>query len=144
MESLRQIDAWPASRAAAGVASADGVAATAGDRSHVFAWASVTKLFTAYAALIAVEEGTLDLDEPAGPPGSTVRHLLAHASGLAWDSEQALGRPGQFRTYSNTGFEVLARHLVERAGMPFGAYLRAAVLEPLGLAAELRGSPAGD
>jgi CubicO group peptidase (beta-lactamase class C family) len=93
--------------------------------------------------LIAVEEGTVELDEAAGPPGSTVRHLLAHASGLAWDSEQALGRPGQFRTYSNSGVEVLARHLAERAGMPFGNYLRAAVLEPLGLGARLEGSPAG-
>jgi len=143
MEALRQIEAWPAEHAAAGVASADRVLAAAGDRSHAFAWASVTKLLTAYAALIAVEERTIELDEPAGPPGSTVRHLLAHASGLAWDSDKALGRPGQFRTYSNSGFEAVAEHLAERAAMPFGAYLRGAVLEPLGLAAELEGSPAG-
>ena len=144
MEALRQIEAWPAEHAAAGVASADRVLAAAGDRSHAFAWASVTKLLTAYAALIAVEERTIELDEPAGPPGSTVRHLLAHASGLAWDSDKALGRPGQFRTYSNSGFEAVAEHLAERAAMPFGAYLRGAVLEPLGLAAELEGSPDED
>jgi CubicO group peptidase (beta-lactamase class C family) len=69
--------------------------------------------------------------------------LLAHASGLAWDAEKALGRPGQFRTYSNSGFEVLAHHLETRAAMPFADYLGGAVLEPLALGAELRGSPAG-
>src|ERR671931_446512 len=99
MEALRQIETWPSEHAAAGVASAGGVIATAGDDAHLFAWASLTKLFTTYAALIAVEEGTIELDERAGPPGATVRHLLAHASGLAWDSDKALGRPGQFRTY---------------------------------------------
>src|SRR5205809_4811714 len=118
MDALGQIAEWPAAHAAAGVVSGEGVA-TAGDRGHVFAWASVTKLFSAYAALIAVEEGTIELDELAGPPGSTVRHLLAHASGLAWDSDKALGRPGQFRTYSNTGIEAFAAHLAERARMPF-------------------------
>jgi len=144
VEALRQVESWPAEHAAAGVASADRVVAAHGDRSHVYAWASVTKLVAAYATLVAVEEGTVDLDEPAGPPGSSVRHLLAHASGLAWDSGQALSRPGQYRTYSNSGIETLARHVAERAEMPFEEYLRAAVIEPLGMGAELRGSPAGD
>ena len=36
---------------------------------HVFRWASVTKLATALAALVAVEEGVVDLDDPAGPRG---------------------------------------------------------------------------
>jgi CubicO group peptidase (beta-lactamase class C family) len=143
VEALRQVESWPAEHAAAGVAAADGVVATHGDRAHVHAWASVTKLLAAYATLVAVEEGVVDLDEPAGPPGSTVRHLLAHASGLAWDSGQALSRPGQYRAYSNSGIEALARHVSERAEMPFEEYLRAAVVEPLGLRAELRGSPAG-
>ena len=51
-------------------------------RSLLRPWASVTKLLTGLAALVAVEEGIVDLDEPAGPPGSTLRHLLSHASGL--------------------------------------------------------------
>ena len=34
-----------------------------------FPWASVTKPVTALAVLVAVEEGTLALDAPAGPPG---------------------------------------------------------------------------
>ena len=52
----------------------------------------MTKLATAVAVLVAAEEGIVDLDEPAGPPGSTVRHLLAHASGLPFEGERAGGR----------------------------------------------------
>jgi CubicO group peptidase (beta-lactamase class C family) len=102
----------------------------------------VTKLFTAYAALIAAEEGVLDLDEPAGPPGSTVRHLLAHASGLPFEGAVPIGKPGERRIYSNAGFDLVGERLAERAEMPFSEYLQAAVLDPLGLAAcELRGRP---
>jgi CubicO group peptidase (beta-lactamase class C family) len=107
-------------------------------------WASVTKLLTAYAALVAAEEGTIDLDEPAGPPGSTVRHLLSHASGLPFRAGQPVGRPGAKRVYSNPGFELVAEVVAARAQMPFERYLSEAVLEPLALGAELRGSPAAD
>ncbi len=91
----------------------------------------MTKLLTAWATLVAVEEGTVELDEPAGPPGSTVRHLLAHASGLAFDEERTLAAPGQVRIYSNRGYEVLAEALAGRAEMPFERYLAEAVLDPL-------------
>jgi len=102
----------------------------------------VTKLVTALAALVAAEEGTVDLDEPAGPEGSTVRHLLAHAAGLPFEAGPPISRVGRRRTYSNAGFEALAEHVARRAEMPFDEYLLGAVLRPLGLAAELRGSPA--
>ncbi len=141
MESLRQIDTWEAPHAAAAALSAKRTEAH-GDAGHVFRWASVTKLATALAVLVAAEEGTVDLDEPAGPPGSTVRHLLAHASGLPFEGERAISRPGERRVYSNTGFEVLADHLANRAEMPFSDYLAGAVLDPLGMGAELRGSAA--
>src|SRR5881396_4019516 len=88
-----------------------------GPRSQEFRWASVTKLFTATATLVAAEEGIVDLDEPAGPEGSTVRHLLAHASGLPFEPGAPTGKPGQRRVYSNVGFEKLAEHIAERAGM---------------------------
>jgi CubicO group peptidase (beta-lactamase class C family) len=140
---LHQVDGWPASHAAAGFVDAERVRGTRGDVGHAFELASVTKLFTAYAALVALEEGTLELDEPAGPPGATVRHLLAHASGLPFEGDTPVGRPGTRRVYSNPGFEVLAEHLERRAGMPFPVYLRAAVLEPLEVGARLEGSPAG-
>src|SRR2546423_3877874 len=96
-----------------------------GPREHVFRWASVTKLVTALAALVAAEEGVIDLDEPAGPEGSTVRHLLAHASGLPFEPGAPAGRPGRRRVYSNVGFETLAQHVAARAEMPFADYLRA-------------------
>lgn len=143
MEALRQIASWPAEHAAAGVARADAVIAEQGDTRHRIGWGSVTKLLVAYATLIAAEEGALDLDEPAGPEGSTVRHLLAHASGLAWDSPAPLGRPGERRIYSNTGYLVLADHVAARTEMRFGDYLGAGVLEPLGLEATLDGDAAG-
>ena len=114
-----------------------------GPREHVFRWASVTKPATALATLVAAEEGILDLDDPAGPPGSTVRHLLAHASGLPFDGTAPIARPGERRIYSNTGFDVLGEVVRAAAEMPFDEYLRAAVLGPLEMrTAVLRGSPA--
>jgi hypothetical protein len=142
VDALRQIDEWGAEHAAAVAAAPGGELARHGDAEHVFRWASVTKLVTALAALVAAEEGTLDLDEPAGPPGATVCHLLAHASGLPFDGSRPIARPGERRIYSNTGFEALAEHLAGRAEMPFAEYLEGAVLEPLGMHAELRGSAA--
>ncbi|MBA2462477.1 MAG: beta-lactamase family protein [Actinobacteria bacterium] len=140
MDALRQIEAWPAEHKAAGVASAERVLATAGEAELELAWASVSKLLAAYATLVAVEEGTLSLDDPAGPEGATIRHLLAHASGLGPDGE-VLAPPERTRIYSNEGINVLARELAARAEMPFEQYLAEAVLRPLGLGAELREDP---
>jgi CubicO group peptidase (beta-lactamase class C family) len=142
VEALRAIDGWDAGRAAAGVARAGGVVATHGPRDVELPWASVTKLLTGLAVLVALEEGTVDLDEPAGPPGATLRHLLAHASGLPLDGEEPIAEPGRRRIYSNTGIELAARLLEERAGMPFGEYFAHAVAKPLGLGGQLAGSPA--
>ncbi len=120
-----------------------GVLDLRGDAAAPSRWASVTKLATALSTLVAVEEEVVGLDEPAGPPGSTVRHLLAHASGLAFDGHVAIARPGRRRIYSNTGFEVLGRTVAERAALPFGEYLAEAVLDPLGMSGtRLEGSPA--
>ena len=140
MEALALIDTWSATHAAAALVAPEGVRASHGPAAHVFRWASVTKPASALATLIAVEEGALDLDEPAGPPGSTVRHLLAHTSGLPFDPGPPIGKPGERRIYSNHGFDVLAEHVALRTEIPFPAYLREAVFEPLGMSAELRGS----
>ncbi|HET8606334.1 MAG TPA: serine hydrolase domain-containing protein [Gaiellaceae bacterium] len=120
MEALRQIDGWPCAHAAAGVAGA--AAAEHGDVERVFPWASVTKLASAVAFLVAVEEGLVDLDEPAGPPGSTFRHLLAHASGLPPEPGAPIARAGARRIYSTYGFDVAAELVAERAGMEFADY----------------------
>jgi CubicO group peptidase (beta-lactamase class C family) len=142
MEALRAIEEWNAGIAAAGVTRAQGVVAMYGPRDVELPWASVTKLLTGLALLVALEEGTVDLDEPAGPPGATLRHLLAHASGLPVDGEQPLTEPGRRRIYSNTGIELAAGLLEERAEMPFAEYFAHAVVRPLGLAGRLAGSPA--
>jgi CubicO group peptidase (beta-lactamase class C family) len=144
VDALRQVEGWPAATVAVGVVLEGAEVAARGPRGHVFRWASVTKLVTALATLVAAEEGTVDLDEPAGPEGSTVRHLLAHASGLPFEPGGPTGRPGARRVYSNVGFETLADHVATRADIPFAAYLREAVLEPLGSTAQLRGSAASE
>ncbi|MFN2471358.1 MAG: serine hydrolase domain-containing protein [Gaiellaceae bacterium] len=141
-DALRLVETWPAPNAAVGIVGVEGLLATHGDEERDFRWASVTKLVTALATLVAAEEGVVDLDEPAGPPGASVRHLLAHASGLPFEPGPPLAPPGQRRIYSNAGFEVLADHVAVRADMPFGRYLREAVFEPLGMGPELRGSAA--
>jgi CubicO group peptidase (beta-lactamase class C family) len=129
------IDAWGAGHAAAAVLAPMGVAALHGDPARDYRWASVTKLVTAVTVLIAVERRLLTLDEPAGPPGSTVRHLLAHASGLAFEGDAIMAGPGRRRIYSNPGFDALGVLVSERAGRPFEAVLRDWVLAPLGMTA---------
>jgi CubicO group peptidase (beta-lactamase class C family) len=134
MDSLRLIDQWPVPHAAAVVIRRDGtLAGSHGPLGQAFALASVTKPITAYAALVAYEEGVFELDDPAGPEGSTVRHLLAHTSGLAFDEHRVQAAPGTRRIYSNAGFEVLADTIAKAAGMPFASYLDEAVLHPLGM-----------
>lgn len=140
---LEGIDAWPGERHAAGWVRADGMHAVAGPDDAVFPLASVTKVLTSLAVLVAVEEEVVALDEPAGPPGSTVRLLLCHASGLPFDGTEPIAAPGRRRIYGNAGFEILGRLVGERAGVPFASYLAEAVCQPLDLrATTLEGSPA--
>lgn len=132
---LEVLDSWPVATAAAAVVGPSGVLARHGDTAHRFRLASVTKPLVARAAQVAVEEGAFDLDTPAGPPGSTVRHLLAHASGVAMQSADILAAPGTRRIYSNHGFTLLAEALQSAAEIEFDGYLREAVFEPLGMTA---------
>jgi CubicO group peptidase (beta-lactamase class C family) len=142
VDALRAIDSWGARTAAAGVTRADGEVAVHGARDAPLRWASITKLLSGVAVLVALEEGTVDLDDPAGPEGATLRHLLAHASGLGPDKGPPLMAPERRRIYSNYGIELAAELVAERAHMPFEEYLRGAVLEPLRMEGELYASPA--
>ncbi|ASR36917.1 serine hydrolase [Prauserella marina] len=144
MDSVRLIEQWPVPTAAAAVVAADGsVIGGHGDTTRPFPLASVTKPLTAYTALIAIEEGVVELDTPAGPPGSTIRHLLAHAGGLGFNEHKVLSAPGKRRMYSNAGFEQLADALAEHSGIAFADYQREALIEPLRLKdTRLDGSPA--
>jgi len=121
---LRAIDDWGASLAAAGVVRADGIVDTHGPRDRDVRWASVTKLLTGLAALVAVEEGVVDLDE-------RLRRLLSHAG-------------ERRRAYSNEGIEEAAQLVAAAAEMPWDDYFREAVVMPLGLRGSLQGSPASE
>ena len=118
-----------------------------GPLDHSFRLASIAKTITAWAILVAVEEGTVALDDEIGPPPTsgvrTLRHLLAHAGGYGFDGPEPIVSPERKRIYSNTGIEVAADHVATAAGMPFEEYLRLGLLEPLGMkATSLTGSPA--
>jgi CubicO group peptidase (beta-lactamase class C family) len=117
------------------VLGADGsLLASRGRAAEPYRLASGAKLVTAYAVMIGVQEGAVALDDEAGPPSSTLRHLLAHTSGLGFDQgDPILSRPGERRIYSNAGIELAAQHLADRTGIAFSDYLYEAVLEPLGM-----------
>ena len=136
------IAGWPVDRAAVAVLAADGSTLAAQDPGGRYAWASVTKLLTALCVLDACADGTVRLTDPAGPPGSTVAHLLAHASGLPFEGSTPIGRPGSKRTYSNTGYQLLGDHLAAAAGMPFVDVLAERVMQPLAMSdTALEGPP---
>jgi CubicO group peptidase (beta-lactamase class C family) len=133
---------WPVANAAAAVVGPEGVRQTYGDLDRPFWLASVTKPLFATAVLVAIEEESLTLDQPAGPEGSTVAHLLSHASGLGLDGG-SIAKPGRRRIYSNAGFNLLGQTLGGACAMAPATYLAEAVLDPLGMTATaLDGSPA--
>jgi methyl acetate hydrolase len=104
----------------------------------IFRLASMTKLFTAVAVLQLVDRGALALDDPVGrfipafdelpvfawngdeveyrPPASrpTVRQLLAHTSGLAYE----LWNDDVFRLYERTGIPGIATGLRDTLKTP--------------------------
>lgn len=131
MDLEKYVGDWPVANASAGIVGE--TEAVYGDEDRVFELASVTKLLSAYAVLIAVEEGAFELESACGPEGSTVRHLLAHASGVGFDTREPQKTVGERRIYSSAGYEWLADFVEETTGIPFAEYLREAVFEPLGM-----------
>jgi D-alanyl-D-alanine carboxypeptidase len=128
---------------------------------------SVTKTFVATLVLRPVEDGKLGLHDtverwlPGLVPGGqaiTVRHLLAHTSGLPdyvdndrvaahrerrWRPRELVSlaiahpaerlRPGETYAYSSTNYIVLGLIAEEAARQPLGRQLRKRLFEPLGL-----------
>ena len=151
MEVLDQIDTWPVPNAAAAVIGQQPGYSVAlrhshGNLDYLFRIASLTKMMSSLAIMVASEEGSIDLDEPvsvAAPPGTTLRHLLSHTSGLPFDGRDPIAGLGARRIYSNTGIEIAAQEVAQQTGLSFSTYLAEAVFEPLSMSAtELRGSPA--
>ena len=139
----------------------------------LFQLCSVTKPMTAALALGLVEEGLLGLDEPVAAylpelaladastrDGLTLRHLLAHTSGLAgeWhgdlggygDGEDALARLigdyaqltqyaplGAYWGYCNPGYWLAGRLIEAVTGVGFEAAMRERLLAPLGMSETL-------
>lgn len=144
--------------AAAIVLGPEGVREQRGDVEQIRLWRSVTKALTGYACTIALQEGTIRLEDPAGPPGSTVRHLLSHASGYFYESAATLQPPGRRRHYSNFGIDEAGRHLGRALGRGsgqdrslepsrdplenLGAWIQERIAGPLGMSRlEWTGSP---
>ncbi|RDB46948.1 serine hydrolase domain-containing protein [Tsukamurella tyrosinosolvens] len=143
--SLAELSEWPVDNAA-GALVRTGVSGTVevhGDVDRVYELASVTKLLVAYGVLVAIEEEAVALRQPAGPDGSTVEHLLAHASGLAFDSPAVQAQPGNQRIYSSYGYELLAQIVEAETDISFSDYLSEAVFAPLGMRDTALVGPAG-
>ncbi|TBR17826.1 class A beta-lactamase-related serine hydrolase [bacterium] len=121
---------------------------------------SLTKLFTATAVGLLSDAGRLKLDDPLGKhlpawkgglkDKVTLRHLLAHSSGLepvAGDpyvpknpdvlatvtAFEMADVPGSKAVYDNAGYILAAAAAARAAGKPLDAYLAEALFEPLGV-----------
>lgn len=142
MNLANEVAAWPVGSASVAVVGPDGVL-DVHDDGRGYPWASVTKIVSALTILDGCAEGVVSLEDEVGPPGATLRHLLAHASGLPTDGDTATTSPESRRIYSNTGFEVASEHLAVATGRPFGQELGERVFELLDMDdTELVGSPA--
>lgn len=135
---------WGVSSGGCALVEADGWITLAGDTDAILPWASVTKVVAALAVLDVVHDGTLSLDDPVGPKGATVRHLLGHASGLAFDELRVIAAPGMRRIYSNVGIDLAVAAAVSAAGAVDAQSLIAdRILAPLGMNhTDLRGPAA--
>ncbi len=142
MEASSQLPSIPFTHSLAFIREGETVI-TDGNMREIFPLASVTKVLTAWATLIAVDRGYLGLDDPAGPPGATLRHLLSHASGLPYESRDPQLGVEQRRIYSNAGIEIVGETVAQATGMDFSQWLDVTLCEPLGLAdTSCEGSPA--
>ena len=142
MEALELTAHWPVAHVAAAAMLPDGSVHMVGDVHRGFRLASVTKMLTGWATLVACEEGIVRLDQPVGQPGCTLRHLLSHAGGYAFDGVDPIAAPAQRRIYSNTGIELVADAVAVAAEMPFQQYLHEAVFQPLGMVESALNGPA--
>ncbi|MFM9131491.1 MAG: serine hydrolase, partial [Actinomycetota bacterium] len=89
----RLADAFPVDAVSVAVINRHGTFAY-GDADRPQRIASVSKPLAAWAVLVAVEEGSVSLDDPVGQEGCTLRHLLAHAGGYPFDGAEPDPRGG--------------------------------------------------
>lgn len=120
---------------------ANEVQLSVGNPTKLYRYMSVTKPIAAWGILVAIAQGKFDLDTPAGPEGSTFRHLLSHASGLPAEPGAPIAKPGRRRIYSNYGFDVMGQEAEQYIGMSIQDWIQTQVFDPLGMeSARLIGS----
>ena len=145
MEPLDLIETWPVDRTAAAAIAPDGSVATAGDIDEAYEVASLTKLMSALAVLVATEEGSVALDQIVTDGGATVGDLLSHSGGMAPDTDDQITAPRTRRVYSTAAYDRLGEVVTEHTGLGFADYLAEAVFAPLGMrSSTLHGSPGAD
>lgn len=138
------------------------------DSSTSFHLASVSKTITAMAVLKLYEDSLLQLDAPVSAyltsfpfPEITIRHLLAHRSGLpnyvhfieglGWDTQRHLsnqdmlnlmvqhqkklkpGKPGRYFDYCNTNYALLALVIEKVSQMSYSDFLSQLFFKPMGM-----------
>ena len=145
MRAFDLVHEWPASNTSICVIDRRGVAHTFGDTTRTSRIASISKLITAWATLIAIEDSSTSLDAKVGQQDCTLAHLLSHAGGYSFDGTVPIVTPGRKRIYSNTGYELIANHVEQVSEIGFADFLREAIFEPLGMSKSfLNGSAAHD
>jgi CubicO group peptidase (beta-lactamase class C family) len=130
-DALAAVASWPVPDAAVAIVGPDGVRAAVGPVDQVRRIASVTKPLVGHAVLVAVEDGSLGLDDP--DERGTIRHLFSHCAGWDFDTETVLSEPGTKRQYSNTGWRKLGEALERATDLTVADYLTEAVFAPLGM-----------
>ena len=84
--------AWPGV-AAAGLVTTEGEVAVAGAVEQPFPWVFGDQAAGLHDHAGRRERGTVALEDAAGPPGSSLAHLLAHASGLPFEGQERPWHP---------------------------------------------------
>lgn len=136
------------------------------DRTTIYDIASLTKVFTATAALILADARVIAIDKPVAyylpetrAAGVTLRHLLTHTSGLdlrlsvlreggstairtAVAAAQPRHPPGSVVAYTNINSLLLGDVVATAFGAPLDAAIDALLCAPLGLTATQFNPPA--
>ena len=158
---------------AAGAGFADTGTRVTSDPGTLYRIASITKTFTGTAVMQLRDAGRLDLDDPAvkylpelrgavspfaAIEAVTIRRMLSHESGLAYDPpgtdwsvpvyqgdpQLTLARPGDIvlmlppnvqHKYSDLAYQLLGEIVTRVSGIPYPRYVRELILDPLGMSA---------
>ena len=135
-----------------------------------YSLASMTKIFTASAVMLLVQDGKISLDEsitkvlpqlPAKWSNVTIRHCLSHTSGLPDEitddvnvtpitgdrnelfeilAKEPIKLAGENPVYNQTGYTLLGMIIEKLSGMPYEKFVQNRILNP----ANITGAAFGD